>query len=74
MQKSWKPTAIKTATENFGGFSFEKPASLHINGSNLVAVYVSNYLIYRMLQVAQFLVQCMSIGAFAREWLLNPTK
>jgi hypothetical protein len=38
MHKSWQPTAIKTATENLGGFSFEEPACLHSNSSNVVAV------------------------------------
>jgi hypothetical protein len=38
MHKSWERTAIKTATENLGGFSFEKPVGLHMDGSNFVAV------------------------------------
>jgi hypothetical protein len=38
MHESWQRTAIRTATENLGGFSFEEPACLHWNSSNMMAV------------------------------------
>lgn len=67
MHKSWQRTAIKTATENFGGFSLGRTGlfalELQQHDGRLVAVCIYNHLIHWMLRIAQSLVQLRSIVA-----------